>query len=59
MISNSLDTDFIHGDIHGRSCKKDIHIAMDFHNLTTNLTPHQLHGLWKEYKSEHEHCTHC
>ena len=22
MISNSLDIDFIHGDIHGRSCKK-------------------------------------
>ena len=21
MISNSLDIDFIHGDIHGRSCK--------------------------------------
>ena len=23
MISNSLDIDFIHSDIHGRSCKKD------------------------------------
>ena len=22
MISNSLDIDLIHGDIHGRSCKK-------------------------------------
>ena len=22
MISNELDIDFIHGDIHGRSCKK-------------------------------------
>ena len=22
MISNSLDIDFVHGDIHGRSCKK-------------------------------------
>ena len=22
VISNSLDIDFIHGDIHGRSCKK-------------------------------------
>ena len=22
MISNSLDVDFIHGNIHGRSCKK-------------------------------------
>ena len=22
MISNSLDIDFIHGDVHGRSCKK-------------------------------------
>ena len=24
MISNELDIDFIHGDIHGRSCKNDI-----------------------------------
>ena len=24
MISNSIDTDFIHGDIHSRSCKKVI-----------------------------------
>ena len=23
MISNSLDIDFIYGDIHGRSCKKE------------------------------------
>ena len=23
VISNSLDIDFIHGDIHGRSCKKE------------------------------------
>ena len=23
MIFNSLDIDFIHGDIHGRSCKKN------------------------------------
>ena len=22
LISNSLDIDFIHGDIHGRACKK-------------------------------------
>ena len=25
VISNSLDIDFIHGDIHGRSCKKYAH----------------------------------
>ena len=24
MISNSLDIDFIHGDIHGRPCKKEV-----------------------------------
>ena len=27
VISNSLDIDFIHGDIHGRSCKKVSYIA--------------------------------
>ena len=27
VISNSLDIDFIHGDIHGRSCKKDMYLV--------------------------------
>ena len=30
MISNSLDIDFIHGDIHGRSCKKCIFLTGRF-----------------------------
>ena len=29
MKSNSLDIDFIHGDIHGRSCKK-----VTYNNMT-------------------------
>ena len=28
VISNSLDIDFIHGDIHGRSCKKMVYSMM-------------------------------
>ena len=28
VISNSLDVDFIHGDIHGRLCKKEMHLIM-------------------------------
>ena len=31
VISNSLDIDFIHGDIHGRSCKKRVY------EISTNL----------------------
>ena len=30
MISNSLDIDFIHGDIHGRSCKKEAYLTAMF-----------------------------
>ena len=46
VISNSLDIDFIHGDIHGRSCKKkyihvlwlgDVTNALEF--VITTLTP--------------------
>ena len=29
MISNSLDIDFIHGDIHGGSCKNVQYILFD------------------------------
>ena len=29
MISNSLDVDFIHGDIYGRSCKKLTHLCLN------------------------------
>ena len=32
VISNSLDIDFIHGDIHGRSCKKIV-----IHNTCTSI----------------------
>ena len=35
VISNSLDIDFIHGDIHGRSCKKT-HIHFDIMLLIYN-----------------------
>ena len=30
VISNSLDIDFIHGDIHGRSCKKCNYLSMQW-----------------------------
>ena len=44
MISNSLDIDFIHGDIHGRSCKKSKSIIMRvlklfIHTLSSTLQP--------------------
>ena len=35
LISNSLDIDFIHGDIHGRSCKKSHYIAYLWVNIVT------------------------
>ena len=37
MISNSLDIDFIHGDIHGRPCKKMYNVIL--WAITYNTTP--------------------
>ena len=43
VISNSLDIDFIHGVIHGRSCKKCAYSALidiansDHHNVVINI----------------------
>ena len=37
MISNSLDIDFIHGDIHGRSCKKSL-LFRDYFTVTWVIT---------------------
>ena len=43
VISNSLDIDFIHGDIHGRSCKKAVYVIHDFiHNSTCKFDGKQL-----------------
>ena len=38
VISNSLDIGFIHGDIHGRSCKKMCFIFIFSNDLAFNLT---------------------
>ena len=38
MISNSLDIDFIHGDIHGRSCKKSTYSIKKAPVVTRNWT---------------------
>ena len=42
MISNSLDIYFIHGNIHGLSCKKT------WSNIAVTL--HELHGIWNHHK---------
>ena len=34
-ISNSLDIDFIHGDIHGRSCKNGEYLNSRFYSVVT------------------------
>ena len=43
MISNSLDIDFIHGDIHDRSCKKYLF------NWYNNINPYPEHKQRDEY----------
>ena len=43
VISNSLDIDFIHGDIHGRSCKKVISsVSWDANSVKNILLTHDL-----------------
>ena len=42
MISNSLDIDFIHGDIHGRSCKKPPFMPL-LHVLNVNSADQVYH----------------
>ena len=37
MISNSLYIDFIHSDIHGRSCKNDVNWTLAELTLLINL----------------------
>ena len=46
MISNSLDVDFIHGDVHGRSCKNKwcmIYMEESITNITTKVNIYQQH----------------
>ena len=43
MISNSLDIDFIHGDIHGRSCKKEAYFTYLFSEMELSLIPIHIH----------------
>ena len=38
VISNSLDIDFIHGDIHGRSCKKSLLTCLCINMYCEKLT---------------------
>ena len=46
MISNSLDIDFIHGDIHGRSCKKSLHSCFSgYHDDNIHDHFHGGHGV--------------
>ena len=46
MISNSLDINFIHGDIHGRSCKNVLLHPTELWTISTTkssmLTPHKM-----------------
>ena len=53
MISNMLDIDFIHGDIHYRSCKKGILIIWNMTEIYLKIWPEQnnekqsfVHILW-------------
>ena len=39
MIPNSFDVDFIHGDIHGGSCKKN-HMIWDITGVVNNVEYH-------------------
>ena len=44
MVSNSLDIDFIYGDIHGRSCKKNNYVYFKLlkllvHSQTSTMQP--------------------
>ena len=45
VISNSLDIDFIHGDIHGRSCKKWYNCSSHMSEAKWNTLPF----VWIEY----------
>ena len=44
MISNSLDIDFIHGDIHGRSCQNVGYFTDALWDLWDEMGPLDLHG---------------
>ena len=39
VISDSLDIDFIHGDIHGRSCKNYLYILLSLYFSLFNFIP--------------------
>ena len=45
VIFNSLDIDFIHGDIHGRSCKKPQH--------TQQIAPMEVDNGWEIHPSNY------
>ena len=47
VISNSLDIEFIYGDIHGRSCKKHISISWEAFKCVLSMAVVQLRdGIW-------------